>query len=424
LNVEFCGLTGNEHHALPIIERHLPWLDSPASPFAAMEFASAAALVLRRLLETGQGDLRIRRRSDDGSLVRDSSIAEAYDDVAARARSLAAQFDARNGNSYQGDRTEAKMAAQPLTDALPLTVLRGRPISTTARDAQIDRLVARVADETAAGNASAAATSTLELAYALRNAGQWADAIETAEEARRSLDRAGLRDEVIAARYLLYQLYMRSYNGRQDASALMDEILAVVHLPSSVPAVETLLEEFADQFPGAAGTGDRLVRAAGIHREHGDDVAEARTLSKALQAHARPDAWPDAVRRLDELAASGRLVTAAVVAANTAIGRVLAATGDPHGALVRVEQVISADGTNESDVTGAVLERARLLLKLGRAEEAETEARQLTDDEDSEYAWTARTLVVQSLRAQSRTEDADRYMDENDLDEYDLDDDE
>ena len=50
-HVEFCALTGNEARGLEIVERHLGWLDRAPSPAAAMRFAAAAALLLRRVAE-------------------------------------------------------------------------------------------------------------------------------------------------------------------------------------------------------------------------------------------------------------------------------------------------------------------------------------------------------------------------------------
>ncbi|NUR25635.1 MAG: hypothetical protein HOV83_07255, partial [Catenulispora sp.] len=61
-HVEFCGLTGNEMRGLELIERHLGWLDRPPTPKSEMEFASAAAFVLRRLVAAGRGDLAVRTR--------------------------------------------------------------------------------------------------------------------------------------------------------------------------------------------------------------------------------------------------------------------------------------------------------------------------------------------------------------------------
>ena len=60
-HIEFCAITGNEARGVEILERHLGWLDRAPSPHAAMWFAAAGALVLRRAGERGQDSLRVHR---------------------------------------------------------------------------------------------------------------------------------------------------------------------------------------------------------------------------------------------------------------------------------------------------------------------------------------------------------------------------
>jgi hypothetical protein len=113
-HVVFCGLTGNDAYGLELIERHVPWLNTPSTPFAAMEFAAAAAFVLGRLVSSGQGGLKLRRAPER------TTVAALHAALASSARDLAARFDARNGTSHQTDRVETRMAADPLADRLPL----------------------------------------------------------------------------------------------------------------------------------------------------------------------------------------------------------------------------------------------------------------------------------------------------------------
>jgi hypothetical protein len=121
----FCGLTGNEARGLEMIEHHLPWLDRPSTPFAELEFRTAAALVLRRLRETGHGDLAIRVSSD--GITKESTVDAIWVDIVARAEALAGQFDARNANTYQSERCAARMALAPITTELALTGARSGP---------------------------------------------------------------------------------------------------------------------------------------------------------------------------------------------------------------------------------------------------------------------------------------------------------
>ncbi|HEU4421219.1 MAG TPA: hypothetical protein VFR67_01620, partial [Pilimelia sp.] len=147
-HVSFCALTGNEARGLEIVQRHVDWLDRPPSPYAEMEFAASAALVLRRLVETGHGDLRVHRRIADPAApdpavsdpaaaataeevpASDVPVARLADELAIRAMSLAARFDARNDSRHQSNRIAARLAAEPIVTHLPLSVTaRRRPPS-------------------------------------------------------------------------------------------------------------------------------------------------------------------------------------------------------------------------------------------------------------------------------------------------------
>lgn len=115
-HLEFCALTGNEVRGLEILQRHVDWLERVPSPYGAMEFAGAAALVLRRLSAAGHGDLTVHRRS--GGAV---PVARLATDLAAIASDLAGQFDARNGGTHQRDRLDRRLSAEPLVEHLPLS---------------------------------------------------------------------------------------------------------------------------------------------------------------------------------------------------------------------------------------------------------------------------------------------------------------
>ncbi|GHJ43909.1 hypothetical protein Cs7R123_12510 [Catellatospora sp. TT07R-123] len=115
-HLEFCGLTGNQVRGLELVERHLPWLEQAPTPKTEMEFAASAALVLRRLVEDGQGGLPVRRPAGP------VTVAELLPQLRERAEGLARRFDARNGNTFQSGRVAALMDAAPLVDYLPLSV--------------------------------------------------------------------------------------------------------------------------------------------------------------------------------------------------------------------------------------------------------------------------------------------------------------
>ncbi|WP_163513496.1 hypothetical protein [Fodinicola acaciae] len=125
-HIEFCALTGNEARGLDILTRHLDWVDRPREPYSDMAFAASGALLLRRLEEIGHGDLTVSWRSAD------VPVRQLRTELTERVRTIAAKFDARNGNTYQSERFEGIMAAQPLVDELPLGG-SSRPAGRTVR---------------------------------------------------------------------------------------------------------------------------------------------------------------------------------------------------------------------------------------------------------------------------------------------------
>ncbi|MDT5027479.1 MAG: hypothetical protein QOE61_3905 [Micromonosporaceae bacterium] len=120
-HIEFCALTGNEARAVEIVERHIGWLDRPPSPFAAMWFAAAAALVLRRAGEVGHGNLVIRRPAHDGRPAATVPAEALREELTRFAQDMAVRFDARNGTDFQTARVRATLAAEPLIAHLSLS---------------------------------------------------------------------------------------------------------------------------------------------------------------------------------------------------------------------------------------------------------------------------------------------------------------
>ncbi|WP_327085236.1 hypothetical protein OIE66_23060 [Nonomuraea sp. NBC_01738] len=133
LHLEFCARTGNESRGLEILQRELPRMAELASPRGLMTFLAAAGLLLRRLEDLGHGDMRVPLpatlfTAGDG---KPALLSAAFADgetgvsglraaVTAKARELAAAFDARNGTAEQSTRVETRLAAQPLVEHVPL----------------------------------------------------------------------------------------------------------------------------------------------------------------------------------------------------------------------------------------------------------------------------------------------------------------
>ncbi len=120
-HIEFCAITGNEARGVEILERHLGWLDRAPSPHAAMWFAAAGALVLRRAGELGQDSLRVHRPAHGDRAAADVEASALATELTALALDIAARFDVRNGTEYQSGLVRELLAEEPLVDHLPLS---------------------------------------------------------------------------------------------------------------------------------------------------------------------------------------------------------------------------------------------------------------------------------------------------------------
>ncbi len=119
-HVWFCAVTGNTARGLEIVERHLPWLDTPPSPLAEMHFAAAAGLLLRRAAATRAGHRRLHRPGHGARTAAPVTVAALAAELADRAVALGARFDARNDTVYQSGLVRATLDAEPIVAELPL----------------------------------------------------------------------------------------------------------------------------------------------------------------------------------------------------------------------------------------------------------------------------------------------------------------
>ncbi|MFI6481911.1 hypothetical protein ACIBH1_28550 [Nonomuraea sp. NPDC050663] len=109
-HLEFCALSGNESRGLEILQRELPLLERPPSPYSELSFSACAALLLGRLESLGQGL----------AAVGGTTVSELRDRLERRAFALADRFDARNGTTGVGDGLRERLAREPLADYVPL----------------------------------------------------------------------------------------------------------------------------------------------------------------------------------------------------------------------------------------------------------------------------------------------------------------
>ncbi|MEU2183799.1 tetratricopeptide repeat protein [Streptomyces thermolilacinus] len=115
LHIEFCALTGNEARGLEILAEHASHLGSDGNPWARLQLLTGTLVLLRRLLALGAGDQPAVPYAGEQRTVRDL-----HDLLDADATAIAARFDARNGSTVVSGRLKERLEREPLLAALPL----------------------------------------------------------------------------------------------------------------------------------------------------------------------------------------------------------------------------------------------------------------------------------------------------------------
>lgn len=117
-HIEFCALTGNEGRGVEIVADHRLWLsDASGSAMDRLEFLGGVAVLLRRLVALGRGDLPVTPMSGtDGTAAGILAVLER------ELAGLAARFDERNGSDFVGATLRERLGREPLADSLPLGV--------------------------------------------------------------------------------------------------------------------------------------------------------------------------------------------------------------------------------------------------------------------------------------------------------------
>jgi hypothetical protein len=125
-HVEFCALTGNEARGLAILAEHADWLAEPdADALSWLEFATGACVLLRRLVALGHGGLPV----GDGTAAGRLALLEGEIPF------LCDRYGVRNGNTALRDQVTARLAQEPLAEALPLGAPSRLPASPAADQA-------------------------------------------------------------------------------------------------------------------------------------------------------------------------------------------------------------------------------------------------------------------------------------------------
>jgi tetratricopeptide (TPR) repeat protein len=321
-HIGFCARTGNEHRGLEILQRHIDWLEKAPSPGAEMMFAADAALLLRRLTELGQGELTVRRSGRD-----EITAAELAPELAARARALAARFDARNGTDHQSRVVEDEIGAQPYGVDLTLSPSR-RPAPAPASPVSPEPLP----------EIPAQATASELLDLAREHAREDRDAALAATLDELDARFGELDDLVLAGRRLMMRGDVRQNSG--DPAGML-----------------TYWEQAEKLFAEAGDTGQLLVARSRIALEHAsrsegeaDDAAALAEIAYQ-EEHGGPLERGGAWSRLSSLRFHQGRIEEAVEAAER--GQQFAtAAGRPRlaaiAALLRTRALVAAERIDEA----------------------------------------------------------------------------
>jgi tetratricopeptide (TPR) repeat protein len=110
-HIEFCALTGNEARGLEILTEHAAFLAPGAEDAdSRLDFLTGTLILLRRLSVLDLGDLELGG----------STVTNTAESVQEQISELCGRFDARNGNTIVTERTQERLAREPLIESLPL----------------------------------------------------------------------------------------------------------------------------------------------------------------------------------------------------------------------------------------------------------------------------------------------------------------
>ncbi|MFC3490968.1 hypothetical protein [Glycomyces rhizosphaerae] len=110
--IEFCALTGNLDAGLETLSMMMWGFPTLNRPTGKMDFAVATAVLMRQMVDAARGDEPVgwAKQGEDEYV----NAAQLLERTRGIALDLAAQFDARNGTTAQGDRVRARLAARPV----------------------------------------------------------------------------------------------------------------------------------------------------------------------------------------------------------------------------------------------------------------------------------------------------------------------
>lgn len=321
-HIGFCGRTGNEHRGLEMLQRHIDWLDRAPSPSSEMNFTANAAMLLRRLTESGHGELTVRRKDRD-----DVTVAELATEMAARATEIAAKFDARNGTTHQSEQVVETINAEPYGTEVVLspTARVSRPVEVRPEPRPEPEVPAR-----------ASAAELLDLAtehFLEERPAALAATLAALDERFPTID-----DPVLTARRLAMTGNLRSWQG-VDHCHVQWTAAADLFADAGAEGEAIVLRARAAlaraQQDRSDADREAIQRDVDYQDKHGDARTRANAWARLAVRHAIDDELERAVEAITRCAEhateSGNRRTVASHAELRA--RILANTGDREGAL-------------------------------------------------------------------------------------------
>ncbi|MFF2394531.1 hypothetical protein [Nocardia sp. NPDC058114] len=414
-HLEFCALSGNQVRGLELLDRHFSWLDRAPSPKDALAFLTCAALLLRTLVDAGNGDTLLCRPAAADRPAAESTVRAMHVELTDEALAIAARFDHRNGTDHQTASVHQKLASRPIVDYLPLSaaaahrvpvergpaaaaveipelttlelIERAEQATTQHAPAEIRALAQRLAAEPEPGDPSLAGRRASVLAGAalqttdhdhaeslLRRAAAYFAA--TGEQDRRQTDlgRLGLllsrHGDVAEAVGLLRDSLSHLANSPEPQT----RAAATLRLSGGMFALfdrGELSEEDAAELPAL------LDRAAADAAEAGEDILLGNVARHRMYLHQNNTELADAVVAGQEAVAAYRRAGQAWRVADVAqyLSGIHLDAGDSVAALEMIDEAVRLVDADLPDSVRLIVHarRGALLIHLNRHEEAVSE---------------------------------------------------
>ncbi|TCK00735.1 hypothetical protein [Nocardia alba] len=413
-HLEFCALSGNQVRGLELLDRHFSWLDRAPSPKDALAFLTCAALLLRTLVDAGNGDTMLHRPAATGRPAAESSARALQVELTDEALAIAARFDHRNGTEHQTASVHKKLASAPIVDYLPLSAAAAHrmpvepgpaadgeiPELTTAELleraeradaehalAELRVLAPRLAAEPEPTDPGSAGRRASALAGAALQTTDHAEAESLLRRAAAYFAETGQQDRRQAELGRLGLLLARHGDGTEAVGLLRDSLshlgksseprtraIATLRLSGGLFALfdrGELSDDDAAELPAL------LDRAGADAAESGEDILLGNVARHRMYLHQNNTELADAVAAGQEAVAAYRRAGQAwrIVDAAQYLAGIHLDAGDPVAALEMIDEAARLVDADVPDNVRLIVSarRGALLIHLSRQEEAVSE---------------------------------------------------